>query len=200
MEVARSGLLEAFLVNENEIVFFLLRSLRGIPAPLRQTGHFLGKIDLTPPLGLDNPDFTALVPGNEVRGVMGEVSIFFDVIHAEANGKVVLRVGLNVWCILEKGGKLDFEFVMPRLAHNEIKNRFVGWKEGSPIGPEWTGMAQLNSSFDSRCPGFLNGQVVYGRFEGVENNLPDARLGQVSHDERVFQVDRRGFKKVVAEK
>ena len=81
---------KAILIHKDKIITLaIFLGSGGIRTPLFQPRHFLRKIKLFPTFGFDNPDYPVCGADDEIRCVIREVAVGFDVVEFETDGKIV---------------------------------------------------------------------------------------------------------------
>jgi len=98
---------------------------------------------------------------NEVRDIVGKLTVGFDVIDLEAYGHVVFGKGLHVGSrVFKERGKRQFQAVRAGLANNPVKDGTLDRQIAARIGTERARVAQPDVPFDARSAALTDGQCV----------------------------------------
>src|SRR3989338_1076836 len=83
-----------------------------VVTPLGQAFDFFNIVKILSPLRLDNPKFFQRLFNNEIRIKISYEPISVFVVNLQVNGKIVLRVGNNVFAPLQKTGEFQFKMAV----------------------------------------------------------------------------------------
>jgi len=150
------------------------------PLPLRRV------VKVLPAFRLDDPDFLIRPLNDEIRDVVRNTAVSIAVLDPKLCALAIFDEGHDVVASVEESGEIQLKVAVT----DDLVEDGLFWNEiGLVLDQVGPGLAELDRVANLRCAAILNGKGIDAGLEGLDQRAAYLRLGEISNDVEVVQIN-----------